>query len=82
MATQAHLLWTRPTLYVLQREAPSPAGRGKQTLYLLLHKLGPYLPTWEGHGVHIGVSVSILNLRDCISKVVHPYRLDCRCDGP
>jgi len=59
-----------------------PFSRGRQKLYLLLFKLAAYLPTWEGPGVHIGVSVSIQNLGDCIIKAVHTCRLDLRCDRP
>jgi hypothetical protein len=56
--------------------------KGRQKLFLLFHKLATYLSTWEGCGVHIGVSVSIQNLRDCISKVSHTCPLDGRCDRP
>ena len=61
---------------------PSLFGRERQKLCLLFQKLATYLPTWEGRGVHVDVSVSIQNLPDCISKAVHPCRLDCRCDSP
>jgi hypothetical protein len=82
MATAAYLLWPRPTLYIVQSEAPAPTGRGRQKLGLLSYKLATNLPTWEGGGVHIGVRVSIQNLRHCISKIIHTYPLDGRCDIP